>query len=432
MDEALQLIDSGELIGEQVASLRKDVVSEESTTLANTIYEHLWRLIQEAGKVDKCYRVTELLKVGSYQERTKIHYPDEFDFIAILEQMSEPDMVTLEKLDDDGVNVHLRFDHDRVKLIEPNVNWSWERKPPYGQLLERYMSNLVKILMKNVKTPLYVTLTETFYQADYIQLPSMNGIDLSVRYLESGVPNMIFEFLYKGRKIPVDITLGFRYRNWSDCYDPKEAPIQEIGNYVTERGAVMFVVHRYGFRMTFTETEVAYVRNIMLDDHKSFYMYLKYFNGKYGEHDFLKKAGYLPFSSYMLKTLCIYHNYRCMKGLSKGKSCLRDIVDITEESISNGYLRPSETVKGTQVGYLPSIFQIKKNLYREESRPVDLLNAFRKRMIGDIKKLHLTGRKWSNLKAMLEDVHKVICETSDWICSQTWSDANSLLLVKPE
>ncbi|XP_045211940.1 uncharacterized protein LOC123563286 isoform X2 [Mercenaria mercenaria] len=424
--------DSSKLITTHVNFIRKDVISEEAKLLGDAIYQHLRNLIYEAGKTDTCYKVTELLRVGSYHEQTKINSPDEFDFIAVLDQMSEPGMVKVQTLDKDGVNMHLRFDHEHVKLIDPDVNWSWDKKPATEQLLERFLRNLVNTLLKDVKKVPYVSLAYTYYEADFIQLPPINGIELSVRYREAAVPNLIFEFMYKGKKIPVDLTLGFRYKNWNECYDIEEAPVQEIGKSVYEKGSVLFIAHRYGFRLTFTETEMEYVRDKVLGEHKILYMYLKYFNGKYGEHEFLKKAEYLPFSSYMLKTICIYHDQRCKQEVKGKNECLKDILAIMEESVTSGYLQSSEMIKDTKVGYLPSIFQVKKNLFREEFRTVDLLTAFRKKMILDLKTVHLTGRKWKNVNHMLEEAHDAICKTADWICSQTWSDSKSLLLVKPE
>ncbi|XP_053380534.1 uncharacterized protein LOC123556475 [Mercenaria mercenaria] len=398
-------ISTNNLIDDQVAKLREDVTSDESMSIGDAIYSHLRNFLDKLGDAYPSCKVSELIKVGSFHKGTKIYFADEFDFIAVLSELSKPGTFVVESSCDDGGRVNIRFNDDCTDLVHVNEHWDNDelQEQQATKITEKVCTRLYNTVMTDRKSIRLISIYDHHDRAEWMALPSVKGVELSVRFSEARSPNMVWEFLYKDRIISVDITLAVRYSNIKELFAPENATVPEVGKAILQRGSVLLVAYRDGFRLTITETEVEYVRKRLAIRHIHLYLYLKYFNYKYGEYASLKRIGCLPFSSYMLKTMCIYHDLRCNKDKEKitNETCLRDIVDIMEESLSEGYQYPAETVNGIVVGFLPSIFNKTKNLYKEPFKSVDRLKALREIMIRDMKTTHFSGRKWQGLSDIL-------------------------------
>ncbi|XP_045211936.2 uncharacterized protein LOC123563284 [Mercenaria mercenaria] len=413
------------LIDEEVDEIRKDVTTDEAVSIGNAIYSHLRHFLDELGTKDPECKVSELLKVGSFHEGTKIFSPDEFDFIAILSELSKPGAFTVISSlnEDDRVDLHFGNDSIASTLDKEKVSHA-------ASVMERFSTKLYNTIMTDRKSKASVSLFCHHDRTEWIALPPMNKTELSVRFCEARLPNMVWEFLYQNRRISVDITIAIKYSNVDELYNPEVATIPTIGKAVTERGSLLLVAYIEGFRKTFTETEVHYVRTCLGKNHKTLYMFLKHLSYKYGEHPFLQLNGYHPFSSYMLKTICIYHDQNCKAETAEHEACLQDIVAIMDESINNGYLHEAEMFEETVIGYLPSMFNKSKNLYKEPEKPVDRLKELRKVMIRDIRQIYLSGKKWSGLRQFMKEANDVTATSAEEVCSKDWSDSHGLIMMK--
>ncbi|XP_045211912.2 uncharacterized protein LOC123563268 [Mercenaria mercenaria] len=410
------------LIESQVVEIRKEVTTDEAIRIGDAIYIHLRHFMDKLGNTYPNWSISELLKVGSFHEGTKIYFPDEFDFIAVLSALSEPDALTVDIDSQDEGKVELCFNETNLGFLYIEEDWDRTHRQENQaiQMMEKFCKKFYNTVMSDRKPLKLASVYDHFDYAEPMSLPPVNGIELLVRLSEARLPNMVLEFFYKDRRISVDITLAVRYRNIEECFSPENATVPEIGRAVVERGSLLLVAYMGGFRITLTETEVEYIRERLNSNHKILYLYLKYFNYKYGEHEFLKVSGYLPFSSYMLKTIVIHHDKNCKDSTPEHETCLRDVVEIMQKSIDEGYLYEAETLNGTVIGYLPSVFDKFKNLYKEPYKSVKCLKGLRNRMVNDLKAIHFSGRTWSCLDTMLQAIDDTVGASAEAVCQTDW------------
>ncbi|XP_045211929.1 uncharacterized protein LOC123563280 [Mercenaria mercenaria] len=420
-------IDITEAVQKKVSALRSNVTSEEGVKIGNAIFVHVKRFIDEVGKLFPEFRASEIIKVGSFYEGTKIKCADEFDFIIVLADFSKPGSIVIkgERSSYESITIQHELFCDCSSLSETSTH-----QTPASRLYIRFASVFYQVVMNKGQMTKIQAGFITMDEDEMVELPTVDGLQMKVRLYRAQFPNIILQFVYKKMQVCVDLTLALEYFDIKDCLNMESIPVHELKSIIQTQKTVLFVVYDEIFRPTLTPVEVEYIRNSMLQKHKIIYMLLKYINGMYAENNFLEQAGYQPFSSYMLKTICLYHEHTCTTpGHKSYDSCLSAILYIMKESIENGYLVSAECINEICVGYLPSVFDIKRNLYNQPRKTVDILVELRKCMVCDLKSVFEHGRKWQNLEDFDKEIKLHIEKSVESVCTKTWSDFKYLLPV---
>jgi len=62
----------------------------EVADMENATEAIFWRILEQVNELDSRFKTVRVLKTGSFYEGTKISQPDEFDFMAVNEELSRP------------------------------------------------------------------------------------------------------------------------------------------------------------------------------------------------------------------------------------------------------------------------------------------------------------------------------------------------------
>lgn len=65
--------------------------------IAECVYRCVEKILIDTAKEDGRFQYSEILKVGSFYEGTKVIEPNEFDFLVVIEELSQPGAITVAK-----------------------------------------------------------------------------------------------------------------------------------------------------------------------------------------------------------------------------------------------------------------------------------------------------------------------------------------------
>jgi hypothetical protein len=243
----------------------------------------IWSLIEEdielynsvGGKISK--RAGDILKVGSFYEGTKNNFPDEFDIICLFYFCEET------KCMDSQLKEHL------VRIIART-----------SQLIRKCAIDF-----------------ETRADNKDICISSKDGARKIYfdRFCGKSRPAMTMNFIYDNesgerKDINVDVvpTIVIKDKNLRQIVD-KYCPLEQFREEILQTGSILMAHDS----ITFTETEVHVMRDLLSQNHKIVYRLLKYLiNGNNEEHGKISKRSDIKlYSSFMIKTMMIFHHYKC-------------------------------------------------------------------------------------------------------------------------
>lgn len=228
-----------------------------------------------------------LLKVGSFYERTKISFPDEFDFVFIV------------------------------------GNLTLDKQISTGKSIEKFFFDINDTIQDMFAQQLTLSdLTDTTFTSEF-------GSITFDSYVERKGPSSKLLFKYfKTRsqtiKIFVDFVPAFK------IIDPSiEARVQNMCNClefceeIVATGSFLVVGN-----VSFTETEVHFMRDILSEHHRKVYRLLKYLVNHYEikNNSTQYSMEITGISSYMMKSLMIFHHYQCTCSENEIDACLLSIL----------------------------------------------------------------------------------------------------------
>ena len=324
----------------KVAAVQKQTNNDKAMTIQTAIAKLLKDILKEVEKLEPLFRVAELIQVGSYAEGTKIIQADEFDFLAVIEALSLEGTVVLENNEDGLVSALLDqglLNTELARLYEegvlkcfqaPSMAASFSGPERFGKLFVKAVRNAYKggtfprrgggLHVFTVMTP------ESIVIGGGLEVSSINGSPLILKEVQCRLPNILLEFMYEGIPISVDLSPAIRYHKIDDCIDSTKCVNPELMRAFQNYGSLLLVgSHTEGrYRITVTESEVKYMQGIISRGHKLLYIFLKYMC-----HRFTKTSNREPFSSYMLKQICLRHDAECLSGTEPLSGCVAKIIE---------------------------------------------------------------------------------------------------------
>ncbi|XP_060580561.1 uncharacterized protein LOC132737314 [Ruditapes philippinarum] len=295
-------------------------------------YIETWLYLVE--QINPLYKVSELIPVGSYAEGTKIIRADEFDFLAVIEELSKPDVIKIDVSESD-INQGL------VKIVVEDENlklkWSGLSKDGHLQCFQpinfpkknenRFGHVVIQALKKFIKSAKQIE--RSFASPTHIDcnIPLSKVYDkyLHFRGALFKAPNVILNFEYGNREVSVDVSPAIRYHKIHDCFRVDDCVGPKFSELVLRRKSLLFVgtENESDFKVTVTEAEVEYILTVMKPEHKIIYVFLKYVNKLFTE----MYPSYITLTSYTLKTVCIHHDVKCENDERSIKECLKSVMN---------------------------------------------------------------------------------------------------------
>ncbi|XP_060564572.1 uncharacterized protein LOC132723802 [Ruditapes philippinarum] len=232
---------------------------------------------------------SNILKVGSFYEGTKLFYPDEFDYILIFGTFSLPS---------NEIDV-VRHDFGLGSLF---INGVFEGiLSCYKFFFDRRDAGLTLIFDKFVTS-------------------KGSAIKLKYTYYKQRV---------KETDIYVDVLPAFKIMDKQhDLKVDQLCSLPDFTNYLAETGS--FLVTRFG--ISFTESEVRFVRNWLSPKHFQAYKMLKYLINGHNDGEKLKEfcikihINFIHIASYKIKTCMLFHQYKCAEDNRTMNRCICDVI----------------------------------------------------------------------------------------------------------
>ncbi|XP_053379968.1 uncharacterized protein LOC123526331 [Mercenaria mercenaria] len=317
-----------------VESVQKETKCERADQIRDAIECHLKTWLDEMENINPLFKVSELIQVGSYAEGTKIIHPDEFDFLAVVDDLSQPGSVIIDKCAS-GLQSGLV----RVAVADDRLKSRWNSLCKNGHLhcfqpinfpvrddKCRFGHVFISLLWKKVRSGKRIGPTSGSPTdiACRIQLPTVNNIPLFLVGADYKAPNVLIKFELENREITVDLSPAIRYHKIEDCFEAEDCVGPAFAELVLSRKSLLLIGtrHEFDFKVTVTEAEVQYMHSVMKKEHKLIYIFMKYIEKLYADH--LNPV--TSFSSYMLKTVCIHHDIKCITEDRTIAKCLKSVI----------------------------------------------------------------------------------------------------------
>lgn len=327
-----------------------------------------------------------LVKVGSFYEKAKNKYPDEFDFIYVLFQF----------------------------FCKSTTLFGYEK---FGYTYT-HMFTVLHLVIKNLLSPRNIR--------DYLVYrdPNVPGKEIRFEkyvclYSHSSKLQFMYENQEKNKIINVDFVLAVR-RIDPDLRLKYICAHQAFNIEVAHTGSILYVNEK----VAFTETEVRFMKHVLSAKHRKAYRILKYLiNGhKDGEilENILRKSGHFgeQITSHMIKTEMILHHYRCFRTDRVVSPCVLEILECMKYYDSNNGLPTL-----THFPPVPHFFRSVDKLCALENM-TDRLQAIQR---SNIPYTHENYRVKPIAKSLLEYTRpqtpeRIETEAYDWIwCLATYS-----------
>ncbi|KAH3787645.1 hypothetical protein DPMN_165772 [Dreissena polymorpha] len=355
------------LVEQRVLSDRRNIISDRADKIAEVVYRSVIVILDKVSELEPRFTVSEILKVGSYFEGTKIDKIDEFDFLVVIKELSKSGAIHINKMPGPYYEGYLKEPGMvQIKLQDDDLKMKWKKYVVDNFLIgfqqlrdtHKWRQNMfgsfvlesIKIIAKTKhewKDLVFDPGSNMFYYRGGLTLLSNSGFErVILKAAEVRHPNTVLVLEYDGSEISVDLSSAIRYDRVEDCFEAGDCVDERLAAAVLDRGSILLVAKQgTTFRITFTETEVKFMRDEIHGVHKLIYMYLKYIKSLYAKIIPVQQ----PFSSYMLKMVCIHHDIRCTTENKTVAKCLDEVVDLMTDYCENGDL---QNVFNTRLTYL--------------------------------------------------------------------------------
>ena len=223
------------------------------------MYNYIQTLLDEVAVDRPEFKVSEILKVGSYSEDTKIITPNEFDFLAVIDELSKPDVVKVIAKDNipgskpcaGVVNVTIKDEYadkwtkyctnGRLNCFQmSSINVSFDNnRVTFGNIVINTIRKLAKIEGRRT-----IKLDQNLDFIDdcpgYHCTLSEND-KITLKCVEVRHPNMLMKFATEDAYICVDVCPAIRVHAISDCFSPSDCLFPELAESIMNRGPVLLV-----------------------------------------------------------------------------------------------------------------------------------------------------------------------------------------------
>lgn len=353
--------------------------------IQESVEEIVWQFADVVATLEPIFKAKSIHGVGSFYEKTKILKLDEFDFLYVIDELSNDNLVRLEKVFLEsifGVSI-------KVKDVQYFQDTKWfidttDNGDSYLGMLN-FLPTKAAFFVKNPQESFSDVLSKAAetVRSQSLHCKKATGTLTLLGQENKAGPNVELWFEWKpvqGESFAIksDITPVIRASNIQDMvteeqcdHPPYLTRLHTTGSYLVMPSKLRHMQSPYTFSPTFTETE----RDLMIDltqPHRIAYQCLKFLlldlytrrnplywdlkqfslPGLYLEVDFpkmLKKLDYLTtksfLSSYCLKTAVLLHCRNCQRQ-ERPDLCGLDVINILLEcSKSENPTLPSTFIK---------------------------------------------------------------------------------------
>ncbi|XP_060607348.1 uncharacterized protein LOC132759562 isoform X2 [Ruditapes philippinarum] len=370
----------GQLMNDVVASVQSETISEEAEHIRSAIHFYIKKWLDEVEEINPLFKVKELIGVGSYAEGTKILEPNEFDYLAVIDEFSKPGLLNIDRDESNFyeglVKVKVKDDDlksrcsdlcksGHLQCFQP-INFPGLGEHRFGHV---FIEGFRKYAKKNELRWGPGTGSPTHWTGT-INLPAVNKISLLLEGADYTVPYVLIYFKYKGRQLTTDLSPAIRYFKPEDCFNVKDCAGPVFAELVLSRESLLLIgtQQESDFKITVTEAEVEYMKSVMKPEHKTIYIFLKYVTKLYTDKAY---AFFNPFTSYMLKTVCVHHDVYCIADKISMRHCLESVID--------------DLMTCAQQGYVISI--VDKHIHIDSGRKHPQIQDYRTSMLTDMKNM---------------------------------------------
>jgi hypothetical protein len=388
-----------------VTSVQSETISEEAERIRRTILFYVMAWLDEVEEINPLFKVKELIGVGSYAEGTKIIEPNEFDYLAVIDDFSKPCLLKID-LGESSVHeglVKVKVENDELKSrcgklcqsghlqsFQP-INFPMSGEHRFGHV---FIEALLKYAKKNGLRLGHTEGSPTSISCQ-IHLPTVNNITLLLTEVDYNSPNVLICFKYKGKEITTNISPAIRYFRTEDCFKKEDCAGPVFAELVLSRESLLligaFTRNDSDFKITVTEAEVEYMKTVMAAEHKTIYIFLKYITKLYKD----KVYNVYPFTSYMLKSVCLHHDIKCELGKRSIRHCFQLVIE--------------DLMVCDQEGYVISI--VNKHMHLVLNKDISLYKNIRRRnMLTDMKKMSILPQGINTVDAFHEYVRNFVQE----------------------
>ncbi|CAC5360898.1 unnamed protein product [Mytilus coruscus] len=306
--------------------LNFNLCETEVQEITSSVYEIVNRVMAKVSEHDNRFTFSEIVKLGSIAEGTKLVEPNEFDYLCILKDFSNPDMVRCRKVCSHNPG------HTHIFIEDKSLLKKWENFMDEGQLL----ANKIFAELSRIVNDIYMNMVKE--QKKIKVETSLGHLHFGGFSVKDGGPNTVFHMYWipvnAGQKmdICVDVSPAIRYFGMEDISLSPVFATSKVFQNLTSVLLVPGLLHKTVnkcmdkcFRISCTEIEVQLMKSLS-EQHISCYKILKYMISYLGLDLSVSNLMYLPLSSFILKMAVIQHA-ACCKVWQTKKKCMDDIAD---------------------------------------------------------------------------------------------------------
>ena len=298
--------------------------SQEVSDIRGAVIDLVERIADKLGHIDEKFRIRDVILVGSAREETQITLPGEYDFLLVLDGLSQQGVIEINMVCLDKENcAHVKVKDDRLKrqfkdllkgdellCTRDDSLFSWK-----DGLREEFRHVMEKAIRANVNEKIC-------YSTGILRLDNksvkVHGPAFNPQFEWHGCNGKVID-------ISVDLCPVIRLAGeFPEFINLDNVVCETYYNYAQVMGAVMLLPCKKGhscrnglcFSVIFTETEMVLMKDLS-EHHRKCYMLLKYLlNAK--QRPSLGKAfdwadnliePETTFFSYILKILVLDHHY---------------------------------------------------------------------------------------------------------------------------
>ena len=370
---------------------------EECKDIYSAVTDMVWEILHLVARINPLYKVSKLLSVGSYAERTRLVHPSEFDFVAEIELLSVESRVRCKAECNNLGCVHIVLqDQSLIKQLDRIIYHPQDTSDKFCSSECIYISptafrkdfwscfnvatHLMNLMGNGAKIDKNSGSLTLFSDLPHLDLnltgPNMTTVMCWMSSLsgeELGISVDVTPVVTISNDIPQScgVDMQMLHEVTGGSYQMRVVPTV---NRECENGNRSNSEKKLCWRLSFSVMETGMVQR-MKDIHKKCLRLLKYIKGKHGKplkelesHELIEKGlctktlnliNYLSdmnfLTTYMMKMAVLSHDLHCKEKDENLGECMLSVV---------GYLRSC-----AEDSFLSNVFMPGKNSWSNLSKP---------------------------------------------------------------
>lgn len=314
------------------AEIYDSIKLKENQTALDDIESNVIELVRElllGINHDKYFKVADVYPTGSYYERTKIHFPDEFDYMVVIDSSPFADELEVRSECNSSPWFQSIFNSSEKEVYESDLYFETRVKGPWDpekKLWSRIRDRIQNQVTRDTKSGKILT-KEVKHHKLYLQYTSNSnsfeiGVDLMLAFVHPSPRKVLENFGFPKTREYTKLLESFKcHLVPKSCHSAIKS--SKGGRYRTYRCKCWFI--------SFAAMETEMMKKLD-DEHKKCYKVMKAL--LVGNVNYPGKC--MNLSSYMLKSAFLYHVFgqKCCQRM-KYESCIPEILKYLRDGFEN-------------------------------------------------------------------------------------------------